>query len=121
MHNIDRQFNILAMNGVLDRCKGAILGEFTDCGTEFTFENCEEMLRKYLVKYNIPVLCGFPAGHGDVNLPMIMGAPVTIDVRPDGATLQFGVEGQQQTINTAEVTAPQTSLSRRLMLSGKTE
>ena len=121
MHNIDRQFNILAMNGVLDRCKGVILGEFTDCGTEFTFENCEEMLRQYLVKYNIPVFCGFPAGHGEVNLPMIMGAPVTIDVRPDGATLQFNMEGQQQTINTAEVTAPKTSLSRRLMLSGKTE
>ena len=121
MHNIDRQFNILAMNGVLDRCKGVILGEFTDCGTEFTFENCEEMLRRYLVKYNIPVLCGFPAGHGEVNLPMIMGAPVTIDVRSDGATLQFNMEGQQQTINTAEVTAPKTSLSRRLMLSGKTE
>ena len=98
MHNIDRQFSILAMNGVLDRCKGVILGEFTDCGKEFTFKNCEEMLRQYLVKYDIPVLCGFPAGHGDVNLPIIMGAPVTIDVRPDGATIQFDVEGEQQAI-----------------------
>ena len=119
MHNIDRQFNILAMNGVLDRCKGVILGEFTDCGTEFTFDNCEEMLRQYLVKYNIPILCGFPAGHDDVNLPMIMGAPVTIDVRSDGATLQFNVEGQQQTVKTAEVSAAKKSLSKRLMLSGK--
>ena len=119
MHNIDRQFNILAMNGVLDRCKGVILGEFTDCGTEFTFENCEEMLRQYLVKYNIPVLCGFPAGHDDVNLPMIMGAPVTIDVRSDGATLQFNVDGQQQTVKTEEISAAKTSLAKRLMLSGK--
>ena len=119
MHNIDRQFNILAMNGVLDRCKGGILGEFTGCGTEFTFDNCEEMLRQYLVKYNIPILCGFPAGHDDVNLPMIMGAPVTIDVRSDGATLQFNVEGQQQTVKTAEVSAAKKSLSKRLMLSGK--
>ena len=119
MHNIDRQFNILAMNGVLDRCKGVILGEFTDCGTDFTFDNCEEMLRQYLVKYNIPILCGFPAGHDDVNLPMIMGAPVTIDVRSDGATLQFNVEGQQQTVKTAEVSAAKKSLSKRLMLSGK--
>jgi len=121
MHNIDRQFNILAMNGVLDRCKGVILGEFTDCGTEFTFGSCEEMLRQYLVKYDIPVLCGFPAGHGDVNLPMIMGAPVTIDVRSDGATLQFNVDGQQQSVKTAEVTISKTSLARRLMLSGKIE
>ena len=115
MHNIDRQFNILAINGVLDRCKGVILGEFTDCGTEFTFENCEEMLRQYLVKYNIPVLCGFPAGHGDVNL----GGPVTIDVRSDGATFQFNIDGEQQTVKTSEITAAKTSLSKRLMLSGK--
>ena len=121
MHNIDRQFNILQMNGVLDRCKGVILGEFTDCGTEFTYENVEAMLREYLTKYHIPVLCGFPAGHGDVNLPMVMGAPVTIDVRSDGATLRFDVDGEQQTIRTSEITASKTSLARRLMLSGKSK
>ena len=36
MHNIDRQMRILQMNGVLNRCKGVILGEFTDCSDEFT-------------------------------------------------------------------------------------
>ncbi len=70
MHNIDQQLNILMLNGVLDRCKGVILGEFTDCGTEFTYPNVEAMLRPYFQKYNIPVLCGFPAGHGDINLPL---------------------------------------------------
>ena len=100
MHNIDRQFNVLVMNGVLERCKGVILGEFTDCGTEFAYESVEAMLRDYLKDWGIPVLCGFPAGHGEVNLPMIMGAPVTIDVRSDGATFQFNVNGEQQTVNT---------------------
>jgi len=119
MHNIDRQFNILQMNGVLDRCKGVILGEFTDCGTEFTFENCEQMLREYLLRYNIPVLCGFPAGHGDINLPMVLGAPVTMEVRSDGATLSFDIDGEQQTVKTSEITSPKTSLSRRLTLAGK--
>ncbi|MBR4827117.1 MAG: LD-carboxypeptidase [Bacteroidales bacterium] len=92
MHNVDRQFRIMEMNGVLERCKGVILGEFTDCGSEFTFGSCEEMLRPLLAKYGIPVLCGFPAGHGDVNLPLVMGAPVTIDVRPDGSTLHFNID-----------------------------
>lgn len=121
MHNIDRQFNILAMNGVLDRCKGVVLGEFTDCGSEFTYENVEAMLRGYLLKYNIPVLCGFPGGHGDVNLPLVMGAPVTIDVRKDGATLQFDIDGEQQTVNTATVDAVQTTLARRMWMAGKWE
>lgn len=119
MHNIDRQFNILVMNGVLDRCKGVILGEFTDCGSEFTYENVEAMLGNYLKGYGIPVLCGFPAGHGDVNLPLVMGASVTIDVRNDGATLSFNMEGEQTPVNAGSVKAPSLSLARRLSLSGK--
>lgn len=121
MHNIDRQFNILRMNGVLDRCHGVVLGEFTDCGTEFTYENVEAMLRQYLADYHIPVLCGFPAGHGDVNLPLVMGAPVTIDVREDGATLQFDIDGKQQDINTTEVQATETPAAARLYMAGKKE
>lgn len=103
MHNIDRQFNILAINGVLERCKGVILGEFTDCGTEFSYGSVEEMLHNYLKDYNIPVLCGFPAGHGDVNLPLIMGAPVTICVGEEVATVQFDIEGQQQDVVTQSI------------------
>ena len=121
MHNIDRQMRILQMNGVLDRCKGVVLGEFTDCGSEFTYESVEAMLHELLVKYDIPVLCGFPAGHDDVNLPLVMGAPVTIDVRNDGATLQFDIEGVQREVNTADITAAQTPAAVRMRLAGKRE
>ena len=48
----------------------------------------------------IPVLCGFPAGHGDVNLPLIMGAPATMDVSSTGATLSFGMNAPKDTIST---------------------
>jgi len=121
MHNIDRQMRILQMNGVLNRCKGIILGEFTDCGSEFTYESVEAMLHDMLKDYNIPVLCGFPAGHGDVNLPLVMGAPVSIDVRNDGATLQFNIEGNQQQVNTDNITAPTTPVAVRMRLAGKRE
>ena len=121
MHNIDRQMQILKMNGVLNRCKGVILGEFTDCGKEFTYESVEAMLRPMLAEYNIPVLCGFPAGHGDVNLPLVMGSQVTIDVREDGATLSFNIDGEQQEVRTADITAPETSLNARMVMAGKIE
>ncbi len=121
MHNIDRQMRILQMNGVLDRCKGVILGEFTDCGTEFTYESVEAMLHELLKDYNIPVLCGFPAGHGDVNLPLVMGAPVTIEVRDDAAVVQFGIEGNQRVVQTADITAAQTPVAARLFMAGKRE
>ena len=121
MHNIDRQMRILQMNGVLDRCKGIILGEFTDCGTEFTYESVEAMLHEMLAEYKIPVLCGFPGGHGDVNLPLVMGAPVTIDVRGDGATLQFNIDGTQREVRTADITATPTPAAVRMMMAGKKE
>lgn len=121
MHNIDRQFNILAMNGVLDRCKGVILGSFVSCGSEFDYESVEAMLHSYLTAYNIPVMCGFPAGHDDINLPLVMGAPVTMDVRAEGATLQFDIEGQQTEVQTSDLSTTKTPLETRLKHSGKLE
>ena len=121
MHNIDRQMRILQMNGVLDRCRGVILGEFTDCGSEFTYESVEAMLREMLAPYRIPVLCGFPGGHGDVNLPLVMGAPVTIDVRSDGATLTFDIDGVQRPVSTEGVTMLSAPLRSRLVMAGKEE
>jgi muramoyltetrapeptide carboxypeptidase len=79
------------------------------------------MIHNLLAPYGIPVLCGFPAGHGDVNLPLVMGAPVTIDVQESGATLQFNIEGQQTDINTADITAPETPPAVRMRLAGKME
>ena len=55
----------------------------------------EAMLRPLLEPLGIPVLCGFPAGHGGQNVPLLMGAPVTLDVRQDGASLRFDVPGEQ--------------------------
>ena len=103
MHNIDRQMRILQLNGVLDRCKGVIIGEMTDCGTEFTYNNVEAMLHDLLAEYHIPVLCGFPGGHGDINLPLVMGAPVAIDVRSNGATVQFNIDGKQHVVKTENI------------------
>ena len=125
MHNIDRQMRILQMNGVLDRCKGIILGEFSDCGTEFKDESGktisnEAMLHEILAPYRIPVLCGFPAGHGDVNLPLVMGAPVTIDVSSTGSTISFGIEGQQKEFQVSPVIeSTKTSVDTRMRLAGK--
>ena len=79
------------------------------------------MIRLIVEPYGIPMLCGFPAGHGDVNLPLVMGAPVTIEVRTDGATLQFNIDGEQCDVNTANVTAKTTPVTDRMRLAGKME
>ena len=124
MHNIDRQINMLQMRGVLSRCRGVVLGEFSDCPADLDYESVEAMLSQYLSRYNIPVLCGFPAGHDNVNLPLVMGAPVTLDVRADGATLSFNINGEQRVVNTSEAKAKQATeitVDEIKDMAGKTE
>ncbi len=103
LRNIDRLFNILKMSGVLDHCKGVIFGDFTDCGFDLGYESVEAMLREYIEPYHIPLLCGFPAGHEQVNLPLVMGAPTTMDVRTDGVTLSFDMPGKQREVRISEL------------------
>lgn len=119
LHNIDRLFNMLRLNGVLARCKGVVLGEFVSCSTDLAYFSVEHMLHQYLVKYNIPVLCGFPAGHDSKNLPLVMGAPVTIDVRPDGSTLTFNIDGEQTPVNTNGATPLAISVEKLKEMAGK--
>lgn len=120
LRNIDRMFNSIELHGVMENVKGVILGEFVDSGTDLDYESAEEMLSQYLKKYDIPVLCGFPAGHDDVNLPIVMGAKVKIDVGDKGSTVTFDISGEKKTIDTDKLTA-KTSLSKAVlkMLAGK--
>ena len=120
LHNIDRMFNALELHGVMENVKGVVLGEFVDSGTDLNYETTEEMLSKYLKKYNIPVLCGFPAGHDDVNVPIVMGAKVKMDVTDNGATLAFDIDGKKKDVDTDKLlNKPSLAKSLRLMLSGK--
>lgn len=120
LHNIDRMFNALELHGVMENVKGVVLGEFVDSGTDLNYETTEEMLSRYLKKYNIPVPCGFPAGHDDVNVPIVMGAKVKMDITDNGATLAFDIDGEKKDVDTEKLlNKPSLAKSLRLMLSKK--
>ena len=53
-------------------------------------------------------------------MPLVMGAPVTIDVRNDGATLMFNIEGEQRNVTTSTLIATPTPLTDRMRWAGKT-
>jgi len=95
LHAIDRLFYMLRLQGVLSRVKGVILGEFEGVNFDLQYDSVEQMLSKHLKPFNIPVCCGFPAGCND-SLPLIEGAPASLDVTPEGAVLSFHLEGAQQ-------------------------
>ena len=120
LHNIDRMFNTLELHGVMENVKGVILGEFVGSGMDQDYASTEEMLSKYLKKYNIPVMCGFPAGHDDVNVPIVMGAKVKLDVTDNGATLAFDIDGEKKDVDTDKL-MNKTTLSKALLkaLAGK--
>ena len=96
--HIDRLFNTLRLRGVLERCRGIILGEFTDCKANLAYGSAEELICSYLEGYDIPVCCGFPAGHGKVNLPLLIGARSTLAVTEAGARLTFHVRGRKKRV-----------------------
>ena len=114
MSHIDRLINTLILNGVFDRCKGIVLGEFTGCKANLDFDSVEDMICSY-VPEGIPVLCGFPTGHDDVNLPLVMGAPVTLHVTAAGASLTFGMEGRQVPVRTEETVAGPNQGGRKII------
>lgn len=93
--HIDRLINTLRLHGVFDRCRGVILGQFTGCEANIDYGSAEELVCSYLSDYDIPVCCGFPAGHEAENLPLLIGARSTLAVTDAGATLTFHVRGRR--------------------------
>ncbi len=93
--HIDRLVNTLRLHGVFDRCRGVILGQFTGCEANLGYGSAEELVCSYLSDYDIPVCCGFPAGHEAENWPLLIGARSTLAVTDAGATLTFHVRGRR--------------------------
>jgi muramoyltetrapeptide carboxypeptidase len=94
LHDIDRLFYMLRLQGDLERVTGIILGEFFAVRYDLQYDSVEEMLSKHIQDSKIPVCCGFPAGSNSC-IPLIMGAPVELDVTPDNSTLTFQMSGEQ--------------------------
>lgn len=94
LHDIDRLFYMLRLQGDLERVTGIILGEFFAVRYDLQYDSVEEMLSKHIQDPKIPVCCGFPAGSNSF-IPLIMGAPVELEVTPDNSTLTFQMSGEQ--------------------------
>jgi muramoyltetrapeptide carboxypeptidase len=61
------------------------------------------MLIAHLHDLEIPVCCGFPVG-SDSCLPLIEGAPCSLDVTADHTSLTFNIDGTSQPYEIIETT-----------------
>ena len=74
-YKLDRMLKQLQSIGVLDRIKGAILGDFHGCDSQFSVTP-NDIFSKYFSKMNYPVISGFPMGHGENQVPIKFKWPV---------------------------------------------
>lgn len=70
LYKIDRMLTQLKLMGVLDSVAGVVLGEFINCGD---VNAINLRLLELLEARDIPVLSGFPAGHGANNHVLPLG------------------------------------------------
>lgn len=89
-HAIERMMYNLKLGGVLERLSGLVIGQFTE------YEEKKQLgkelygaLADLVKEYDYPVCFNFPVGHVTMNLPLVSGAPVQLDVDKKGVRLTF--------------------------------
>lgn len=74
-YKIDRLLCQLRLGGHLNDLAGVVLGSFSDADAP------DEVLADYLQPLGCPVLAAWPAGHATPNLPLPLGASVSMDAK----------------------------------------
>lgn len=81
----------LKLAGVFDKCKGVLLGQFTEVTNKNMPEyDVIELYKDLLAEYDIPVMYNLQSGHGDKIITIPFGAECAMDA--DNKTLTFKVE-----------------------------
>ena len=89
-YHIDRMMQNLRFSGVLAQLSGLIVGQFSDCDEDpLMKQTVSEIILSAVSDYDFPVCFNFPAGHVDYNLPLILGANVSLNVNKIEVKLTF--------------------------------
>jgi muramoyltetrapeptide carboxypeptidase len=91
LYHIDRMMMNLKRSGKLKNLAGLIVGGMTDMhdNTIPFGSSASEIIHNTVANYSYPVCFGFPAGHQDENLALIMGRRVSLKVSMNGCQLTF--------------------------------
>lgn len=89
LYHIDRMIQNLRLSGVLERISGLVVGQFSDIDDDDSFSGGAYGVIKEAVKnYSYPVCFNFPAGHVDVNEPIMLGAKYKLEVKNNKSILR---------------------------------
>ena len=92
LHAIDRLFYMLRLQPSFEKVKGVVFGSFNSIKYDLHFGSVEQMLIAHLYGYEIPICCGFPVGSNSC-IPLIEGAPCSLDVTTESAVLTYKMKG----------------------------
>ena len=76
---------------IVTKAKAVLVGKFTKIDdTEDPWGiTPEELIKKYTDELDVPVVFGFPAGHGRPNVAIFLGRQSTVKVNENGAEIIF--------------------------------
>ncbi|MCR5002164.1 MAG: LD-carboxypeptidase [Lachnospiraceae bacterium] len=105
IQHIHRYLTVLKHMGVLDRASGIIFGEWTELPADGSgnfgdvrggkYTSVSDMIqREFLADINVPVAFDFPAGHGDVNYPLLMGEKMNLSVDEGSYEISYDAVSQ---------------------------
>jgi len=81
LYAIDRMMTTLKRAGKLDNLAGLAVGQFTHLKDDKTAfgKSAYEIIAEHVAEYDYPVIFDVPAGHCDVNLPLVFGGIYSIE------------------------------------------
>jgi muramoyltetrapeptide carboxypeptidase len=78
-YRLDRMLTHLRLAGKLEGIEGLLLGDFLDCDPSQGGYTAKEVLHDVLSDLDVPILAGFPAGHGGNNWAIPFGAKIQMN------------------------------------------
>ena len=90
-YHIDRMLISLKRAGYFDNCNGLVVGDFSDLRKNTTpfGKDIKEIILDAVKEFNFPVLFDFPAGHEELNMPIILGRNIIMDINNSQSTIEF--------------------------------
>jgi muramoyltetrapeptide carboxypeptidase len=85
LYRVDRMLTHLALTGKLNGISGLLAGRFEGCGNE---TDIHKRLKNIVSKQGIPLVTGFPVGHGQKNISLPLGLNAELDT--EAMTLSIG-------------------------------
>lgn len=86
-YRVDRMLTQLRLAGKLDGLAGIILGTFQDCDPTDGSYRVQDVLKEILADLQVPIVAGFPSGHGPINWAFPLNLPARLDA--DCKTVRF--------------------------------